>query len=77
MTEDTRKERGLCELYAEDPERADALLFGRVAYPDRRGFLKGAGLASMAAAVTASPTTSSSECRLPPCGSRATITSSS
>ena len=48
MTEDTRKERGLCELYAEDPERADALLFGRVAYPDRRGFLKGAGLAAMA-----------------------------
>jgi DMSO/TMAO reductase YedYZ molybdopterin-dependent catalytic subunit len=54
MTEDTRKERGLCELYAEDPERADALLFGRVAYPDRRGFLKGAGLAAMAAAVGAS-----------------------
>ena len=54
MTNDTRKERGLCELYAEDPERADALLFGRVAYPDRRGFLKGAGLAAMAAAVGAS-----------------------
>jgi len=54
MTKDTRKERGLCELYAEDAERADALLFGRVAHPDRRGFLKGAGLAAMAAAVGAS-----------------------
>jgi DMSO/TMAO reductase YedYZ molybdopterin-dependent catalytic subunit len=53
MTEDTRKERGLCELYAEDPERADALVFGRVAHPDRRGFLKGAGLAAMAAVVGA------------------------
>ena len=53
MTEETRKERGLCELYAEDPERADALLFGRVAYPDRRGFLKGAGLAAMAAMCVA------------------------
>jgi len=51
MTNDTRKERGLCELYAEDPERADALVFGRVSNPDRRGFLKGAGLAAMAAAV--------------------------
>ena len=40
MTDDTRKERGLCELYAEDPERADALVFGRVANPDRRGFLR-------------------------------------
>ena len=53
MTEDTRRERGLCELYAEDPERADALVFGRVANPDRRGFLKGAGLAAMAAVVGA------------------------
>jgi len=53
MTQETRKERGLCELYAEDPERADAVVFGRVAYPDRRGFLKGAGLAAMAAVVGA------------------------
>ena len=44
-------ERGLCELYAEDPERADALVFGRVAHDDRRGFLKGAGLAAMGLAV--------------------------
>ena len=44
-------ERGICELYQEDPERADYLLFGRTANADRRGFLKGAGLTAMAAAV--------------------------
>ncbi|MGI9450764.1 MAG: molybdopterin-dependent oxidoreductase, partial [Geminicoccaceae bacterium] len=48
------KERGLCELYEDDAERADWLLFGRKAAAGRRGFLKGAGLASMAAAVGAS-----------------------
>jgi len=53
MSEDKRKERGLVELYAEDPERADALVFGRRSNQDRRGFLKGAGLAAMAAAVGA------------------------
>jgi len=53
MKNDERKERGLCELYAEDPERADSLVFGRRSYADRRGFLKGAGLAAMAAAVGA------------------------
>ena len=40
-----RKERGIDELYRDDPERADALVFGR------RGILKGAGLAAMGAAV--------------------------
>lgn len=49
-----KNERGLCELYAEDPERADWLVFGRRAGAGRRGFLKGAGLATMAAAVGAS-----------------------
>ena len=41
-------ERGLRELYA-DPERADFELWGRrtTAGTDRRGFLKGAGLAAM------------------------------
>lgn len=48
-----RTERGLCELYAEDPERADYLVFGRIARPDRRGFLGGAGLAAMGAALGA------------------------
>lgn len=51
-----RKERGLCELYQDDPERADRLVFGRIAETpadgsSRRGFLKGAGLAAMGAIV--------------------------
>lgn len=50
----SRKERGLCELYAEDSERADWLVFGRLAGPGRRGFLKGAGLATMSAVLGAS-----------------------
>jgi DMSO/TMAO reductase YedYZ molybdopterin-dependent catalytic subunit len=41
------------ELYAEDPDRADKVVFGRVPENDRRGFLKGAGLTSMAALVGA------------------------
>jgi DMSO/TMAO reductase YedYZ molybdopterin-dependent catalytic subunit len=40
-------ERSIHELYADDPERADALAFGR------RGTLKGAALASMSAALGA------------------------
>ena len=48
---DSARERGICELYEEDPERADYLVFGRIAENDRRGFLKGAGLATMAAVV--------------------------
>lgn len=43
----------LFEIYARDPERADKLVFGRIPYPDRRGFLKGAGLATMGALVGA------------------------
>jgi len=46
-----KPERGICELYEDDPERADAIVFGRTANPDRRGFLKGAGLATMGALV--------------------------
>ena len=46
-------EKGLCELYAEDAERADWLVFGRRAGAGRRGFLKGAGLATMSAIVGA------------------------
>jgi DMSO/TMAO reductase YedYZ molybdopterin-dependent catalytic subunit len=48
---DSAKERGICELYEDDPERADYLVFGRIAEKNRRGFLKGAGLATMAAVV--------------------------
>ena len=38
---------------AADPEAADRRLFGRIPYPDRRGFLKGAGLGAMAGAIGA------------------------
>lgn len=47
----TKTDRGICEMYQEDPERADALVFGRVSDENRRGFLKGAGLAAMGAVV--------------------------
>jgi DMSO/TMAO reductase YedYZ molybdopterin-dependent catalytic subunit len=41
--------KNIFEMYAKDPEQADRVVFGRETYPDRRGFLKGAGLAGMAA----------------------------
>src|SRR5262245_13089306 len=44
-------ERSLEELYRDDPERADAVVFGRKSGVDRRGFLGRAGLAAMGAAV--------------------------
>ena len=47
------KEQGLFELYRSDPDEADYILFGRETYPDRRGFLKKAGLAVMGAMVGA------------------------
>ena len=43
----------LYELYEQDPALADRLLYGRVAHGDRRGFLRGAGLAAMGALVGA------------------------
>ena len=46
-----KTERSIEELYRDDPERADALAFGRKAGVNRRGFLGGAGLAAMGAAV--------------------------
>jgi DMSO/TMAO reductase YedYZ molybdopterin-dependent catalytic subunit len=45
------RERLIEELYADDPERADAVVFGRRTGISRRGFLGGAGLAAMGAAV--------------------------
>jgi len=42
---------GLLQLYVQDPERADAIVFGRRTGPGRRGFLQGAGLAAMGAAL--------------------------
>ena len=46
-------EQGLFELYRRHPDEADRLLFGRETYPDRRGFLKNAGLATMGTLVGA------------------------
>src|SRR5262245_2496401 len=45
------KERSIEELYRDDPARADAVVFGRKTGVNRRGFLGGAGLAAMSAAV--------------------------
>ncbi len=48
------RERGLHELYHDDPERADRELWGRRSAPNsRRGFLKQSGLAAMAAVLGA------------------------
>jgi len=47
------RERGLHELYRDDPERADALVFGRRTGATRRGFLGGSGLATMTAMIGA------------------------
>ena len=44
-------ERSMEELYRDDPERAEAVAFGRKTGVDRRGFLGGAGLAAMGAAL--------------------------
>jgi DMSO/TMAO reductase YedYZ molybdopterin-dependent catalytic subunit len=44
-------ERSIEELYQDDPERADAVVFGRKTDLNRRGFLGGAGLAAVGAAV--------------------------
>jgi hypothetical protein len=48
-----KTERQIDELYADDPERADAVVFGRRPGLSRRGFLGGSGLAAMSAAVGA------------------------
>ena len=42
---------GLFEFFEKDPDTADRLFFGRVPNSNRRGFLKGAGLATMGAMV--------------------------
>lgn len=50
---DQEPEERLIDLYSDDPERADRVVFGREAEDDRRGFLKGAGLATMGAMLGA------------------------
>ncbi len=47
------KEVDLFDLYLEDPQRADQLTFGRIPNLDRRGFMRGAGLATMGALIGA------------------------
>jgi DMSO/TMAO reductase YedYZ molybdopterin-dependent catalytic subunit len=47
------RERGINELFSEDSERADAIVFGRKTGPSRRGFLGGTGLGTMAAMLGA------------------------
>lgn len=48
------KKTPITNFYADSectPEQADKALFGRVSHPNRRGFLRGAGLAAMTALV--------------------------
>ncbi|MBF8274146.1 MAG: sulfite oxidase-like oxidoreductase [Magnetococcales bacterium] len=49
MSNAGEEKKELLAAFAENPERADQEVFGRVTHPDRRGFLKGAGLATMTA----------------------------
>ena len=46
-----KKERGIAELYQEDAENADYLLWGRKSLSNRRGFLKGTGLTALMTVV--------------------------
>ncbi|MCP4381726.1 MAG: sulfite oxidase [Hyphomicrobiales bacterium] len=48
-TDQTDRPKGLFAYFDENPDAADKAFFGRVAHSDRRGFLKGAGLATMGA----------------------------
>ena len=52
-TNSTPKSPDLHEFFARDPAAADRAFFGREPCSDRRGFLRGAGLATMAAMVGA------------------------
>lgn len=51
MTKDNKTRQSIHSFFAKDAEQADRAFFGRVANPDRRGFLKKTGLATMAAMV--------------------------
>ncbi|WP_412551993.1 sulfite oxidase [Shimia sp. MIT910701] len=48
---DNDKTKDVNSFFSADPEKADREFFGRVPNPDRRGFLKRTGLATMAAMV--------------------------
>ncbi|MBB3064545.1 sulfite oxidase [Limibacillus halophilus] len=49
MPFDNEKHQGISEFFARNPEEADREFFGRIAHSDRRGFLGGAGLATVGA----------------------------
>lgn len=49
MTKHDAPQPGLYAYFEQDPEAADRRIFGRIAHSDRRGFLRGAGLATMGA----------------------------
>jgi DMSO/TMAO reductase YedYZ molybdopterin-dependent catalytic subunit len=51
MVESTNGPKGLYGYFESAPEKADKEFFGRETYANRRGFLKGAGLATMGAMV--------------------------
>lgn len=51
MAPDGNDTKDLRTTFAEDPEAADLAVFGRKVHADRRGFLRGAGLTAMSAAV--------------------------
>ncbi len=51
MAPDGNDTKDLRAMFADDPEAADLEVFGRKVHADRRGFLRGAGLAAMSAAV--------------------------
>ena len=53
MTDNSSKNKGLYEYFEANPTDADKSVFGRETNANRRGFLKGAGLATMGAMVGA------------------------
>ena len=53
MTRLPPMQKGMFAFFAADPEAADKAVFDRESYPDRRGFLRGAGLATMGALLGA------------------------
>jgi DMSO/TMAO reductase YedYZ molybdopterin-dependent catalytic subunit len=53
QSRDNPENKGLFAYFEENPTEADRAVFGRVTHSDRRGFLRGAGLATMGAMLGA------------------------
>ena len=51
MTDKPKDLKTISEFFEKDPKTADKTFFGRETHSDRRGFLKGAGLATMGAMI--------------------------